>query len=51
MPRDGESLLPPGEAVARPPATIAGSGDTAILALLGIFTMFDAVLVVLWGLM
>lgn len=50
MPRDGENLLPPVEAVARPPATI-GSGDTAILALLGIFTMFDAVLVVLWGLM
>jgi hypothetical protein len=51
MPRDVEILLPPYEAAARPLATVGGAGDTGILALLGMFTLIDAVLVVLWGLM
>lgn len=51
MPRDVDILLPPRAAVARPPADTCGAGDTAILAILGMFTMIDAVLVVLWGLM
>jgi hypothetical protein len=51
MPRDVDLLLPPSEPVARPPAAIGGAGDTGLLALLGMFTMVDAVLVVLWGLM
>jgi hypothetical protein len=51
MPRDVEILLPSYEAPAHPPATVGGDGDTGILALLGMFTVIDAVLVVLWGLM
>jgi hypothetical protein len=51
MPRDVDILLPPRAVVARPPAAIGTAGDTAILAVLGMFTMIDAVLVVFWGLM
>ena len=51
MPRDVEIFLPPPEAAIRPRADIAGAGDTGILMLLGMFTMIDAVLVVLWGMM
>jgi hypothetical protein len=51
MPRDVEIMLPPQDAVARPPATAGGAGDSAILALLGMFTVIDGVLVVLWGMM
>ena len=51
MPRDVEILLPPRQTGARLLATISGAGDTGLLALLGMFTMADAVLVVLWGLM
>ena len=51
MPRDVDILLPPRAVVARPRADIRGAGDTALLAVLGMFTMIDALLVVLWGLM
>ena len=51
MPRDVEIRLPPHDATARLLATVDDAGDTALLALLGMFTMVDAVLVVLWGLM
>lgn len=51
MPRDVEIRLPPHQATARPLTTIDDAGDAAILALLGMFALLDAVLVVLWGLM
>jgi hypothetical protein len=51
MPRDVEIFVPPPQAVMQPPADIAGAGDTGILMLLGMFSMIDAVLVVLWGMM
>jgi len=53
MPRDHqEILLSSYEPVARAVATVDGdAGDTGILMLLGAFSMIDAVLFVLWGLM
>ncbi|HWG81293.1 MAG TPA: hypothetical protein VN681_16035 [Stellaceae bacterium] len=51
MPRDIEIGLPPHHAAARPLAAIDDAGDAALLALLGMFTMMDAVLVVLWAVM
>jgi hypothetical protein len=51
MPRDLEIRPPPHHATTRPLAAIVGAGDTGLLVLLGMFTMVDAALVVLWGLM
>lgn len=51
MPRDVEILVPPPALSARPLADIGGAGDAGVLALLGLFTMIDAVLVVVWALM
>ena len=52
MPRDHqEILLSSYEPVARAVATVNGAGDTGILMILGAFSMIDAVLFVLWGLM
>lgn len=51
MPHDIEIRLPQRQATARALATIGDAGDTGILVLLGAFSMIDAVLVVLWGLM
>ena len=51
MPRDVETLLPPPQAPAVQLADIGGVRDGGLLALLGVFTMVDAVLVVLWGMM
>ena len=51
MPRDVEIPLPQNEPVARPLAAVGDAGDTGILMLLGMFSMIDAVLVVLWAMM
>lgn len=51
MPRDVEAFLPPPAVSARPAADIGGARDAGILMLLGLFTMIDAVLVVVWSLM
>ena len=51
MPRDVETSLPPQTVPARPSAEVGGATDAGLLALLGVFTMIDAVLVVLWAMM
>lgn len=47
MPRDVESLAPLHDASAEPFQDARHGGDAGILAILGVFTMIDAVLVLL----
>ncbi len=47
MPRDVENLAPLHDASAEPFEDARHSGDAGLLAILGVFTMVDAVLVLL----
>lgn len=48
MPRDVEILVPPHHASAEPAGEDHLSGDASILAILGVFVMVDALLVILY---